>query len=204
LIESICEKVKNYYNHINNFLGVCMTDKVEERKEKIKPIKLFSINATVFDDGYLSGYGAEYRNMGRLKNQKMIVPDKDEFKSCIRSLIPSALPVVDTIIDVIYKDNESEDAEGNEKVGKLEIEIYSDGFVSTDFAEITKQTRGAPKVWRMHGSDFIRFVDSRFGNLADKMRPLLNAGSTTTLDTTATVSEVVDEVEEEIEESGIV
>jgi hypothetical protein len=170
-------------------------DAVEERQEKIKPTKLFSIVAFVFDDGVISGYGTEFRNMGRLKNQKLIFPAKEELISSIRSIVPSTYPVVESLIDGIYADIGIEDNEGNEKFGKVTVDIYSDGFVDCDFSEIVKGPRGAPKAWRLPANDFISAISNRVGRLSEKFQPLLNAGCTGVLETTAEVH-----VEQEVEE----
>jgi len=162
-------------------------DKVEERKEKVKPQKLFTVNLVIFDDGIVSGFGIEYRNMGRLKNQKLIVPGKEEFESLVRSLVPTALPIIQPVVDVIYKDLEVEDVEGSEKFGKVTIDIYSDSFIDCDFAEIQKGPRGAPKAWRLPAHDFINAIDNRLGHLSKSFKSLLKAGNANILETTAKV-----------------
>ncbi len=182
-----------------------MSDAVEERKEKVKPTKLFTITAFVFDDGLISGYAMEYRNMGRLKNQKLIFPAKEEAISSIRSIIPSAYPIVEKLIDTIYADIGVEDSEGSEKFGKTTVDIYSDGFVDCDFAEILKGSRGAPKAWRLPAHDFVRSIENRLGRLGETFKPLLNAGNAGIIETTATsmLSDELDKIDEELEENDI-
>jgi hypothetical protein len=179
-----------------------MSDKVEERKEKVKPTKLFTITTFVYDDGVLSGYGTEYRNMGRLKNQKLIFPGKEELVSSIRSMIPSAFPTVEPLIDAIYADVGIEDSEGSEKFGKATIDIYSDGFIDCDFSEIIKGSRGAPKAWRLPARDFVSAIANRLGRLGDTFKPLLNAGNAGVIEASgkAILDDEMDQIDEELEQ----
>lgn len=151
------------------------SDKLEERKEKIKPKKLFSVVVNIYDDGVLSGYGVEYRNVGRLKNQKLIFPAKDEFLSTVRSILPSAVKTIEPVLQAVYGDIDCEDTDGCEKVAKTVVDIYSDGFIDCDFSEIIKGSRGAPKNWRLSPHEFLRTVEGRLGKLGESFRPLLNA-----------------------------
>lgn len=155
-----------------------MGDPVEKRREKDeKPRKLFSFKAFVFDDGNLAGYGWEYRDMGRMKNQKMSFPAKEEFIAEIRSQIPSALPVVQDVIEAVYNDNGVTDTIETEKIGQVSFDIYSDGMIDTDFAEVMKGSRGAPKAWRRTPNEFIQSLGYSVGALGDTFKPLLGAGN---------------------------
>jgi len=151
-------------------------DKVEDRKEKIKPKKIFSVVGIIFDDGTTSGYGVEYRDMGRLKNQKLIVPAHDDFLSCVRSIIPSSIPIIEDVVELFYGDNEDNDT-GHEKTASVTIDIYNDGFVTTDFGEYIKGARGPAKCWRLTPPEFMSMVSNRLGRLADTFKPLLKASS---------------------------
>jgi hypothetical protein len=148
-----------------------MSDQVEERKEA-KPIKVFTINAIVFDDGVVSGTCVEYRTLGRLKNQKCIVPDGDDFIACVRSIVPSVVDAVEPVVKQIFKDLEVEDTEECEKIGKVVIDIYNDGFIDCDFGEIVKGPRGAPKTWRLSARDFFDAIETQVGNLTPPFKML--------------------------------
>ena len=151
-------------------------DKVEERKEKLKPAKLFSFTCIIYDDGTMAGYGLEYRNMGRLKNRKLIIPAKEDFISSVRSIVPSAIPVIESLVDQVYEDLGDEDS-GPEKFASVNIDIYNDSFVAVDFSEYMENTgRGPAKAWRQLPNDFMRTIQNRFGNLVNPLKPLLNAG----------------------------
>ena len=171
-------------------------DKVEDRKEKIKPQKLFTMVINIWDDGVLSGYGLEYRNMGRLKKQKMIIPGKEDFLSSVRSIVPSAIPAIETITDVLYGDLDVEDAEGSEKTSKITIDIYNDGFVDSDFSELNKGPRGAPRAWRMSPHEFVRSVDGRHPNLSKIFSELISNANTAPLQNQEAYTDDVDEDEE--------
>jgi len=153
-----------------------MSNNIEKRKEKVKPTKLFSIIAVIYDDGTTAGYGVEYKDMGRLKNQKLIFPCRDECLSSIRSIIPSAIPPIEELVNLIYDDLKYTDS-GNEKTASINIDIYSDGFITTDFGEYIKGARGPAKCWRLTPVDFIGTVKARLGNLSDYFKPLLNVSS---------------------------
>jgi hypothetical protein len=150
-----------------------MGDPVEERKEA-KPIKLFTINAFVYDDGVISGTLIEYRTLGRLKNQKCIVPDGDDFISCVRSIVPSAVYAIEPLVKQINDDLEHEDTQECEKIGKVVVDVYNDGFVDTDFGEIVKGPRGAPKTWRLQPNDFFNAIEVQVGQLTSPFQTLLD------------------------------
>jgi len=152
-----------------------MANPIEKRKEKIKPKKLFSIIIHIWSDGVLSGGGIEYRNLGRLKNQKMIVPDKDDFLACVRSILPSTVATIEPVLEAVYGDVDCEDMDGCEKIAKVTVDIYSDGYIDSDFSEIIKGNRGAPKNWRLAPNEFVRTVEGRLGKLSESFRPLISA-----------------------------
>lgn len=142
-------------------------DKVEERKDKIKPTKLYSIVATVWNDGILSGSLISYETFGRSKGQKVLYTGDDagvDFLSAIRSVVPSAVPTVEGIVTQIEKDAEHEDATDCEKVGKVNISIFSDGFIDVDMSELVTGPRGAPKAWRLQPKEFIDAMGALVGN----------------------------------------
>lgn len=151
---------------------------IEKRKKKLKPRKLFTVVANVYDDGILAGYGIEYRNMGRLKNQKMVVPGKEDFITCVRSIVPSAIPTIEKVVNAVYEDADVEESEGSEKIAKVTIDIYSDSFIDSDFSELNKGPRGAPRAWRLSPNEFINNIKNRLGDLSENFRPLLTSGST--------------------------
>ena len=168
-----------------------MGNPIEERKEKIKPKKLYSVIGIIFDDGTTSGYGVEYTDMGRLKNQKMISPTKEDFIASVRTVVPSAIPAIEKLLDLVYGDL-SDNESGHEKTASVTVDIYSDGFVSTDFGEFVKGARGPAKCWRLTPHDFIGSVNARLGRLSESFKPLLTTGSASDVMTTAT-SEIIDE-----------
>ena len=153
-----------------------MSDAIEKRRDRDeKPKKLFSVVVNIYDDGVLSGCGIEYRNLGRMKMQKLVIPDGQDFLSSVRSIIPSAIDKIETLVNAVYKDHDIEDAEESEKIGKVTVDIYSDGYVDGDFCELVKGSRGAPKSWRLPPQDFVSMVESRAGSLGETFKPLLNA-----------------------------
>ena len=166
-------------------------DAVQKRKDADqKPKKLFSFVGYIWDDGNMSGYGWEYRDMGRMKNQKMSFPDKDEFLSSIRSIVPSAMPIVEDVVNAVYGDNTVTDTIETEKCGKVTFDIYSDGFIDCDFAEILKGARGAPKAWRASPRDFISAMEHQIGSgNSETFKALLGAGTTGEIVIEAEVSE---------------
>lgn len=142
-------------------------DKVELRKEKIKPTKLFSIVAAIWDDGILSGSLISYETFGRSKGQKVLYTGQDagvDFLSVVRGIVPSAVPTIEGLVMQMEKDAEIEDAEECEKVGKVSISIFSDGFVDVDMSEMVSGARGAPKAWRLQPKDFISAMGSLIGS----------------------------------------
>lgn len=142
-------------------------DKVEERKEKIKPTKLYSIVANIWSDGIISGSLISYETFGRSKGQKVLYTGQDagvDFLSAIRSIVPSAVPTVEGIVNQIEKDAEHEDATDCQKVGKVSIDIFSDSYVSIDCSEIIQGDRGAPKAWRLQPKEFINAMGSLVGS----------------------------------------
>jgi hypothetical protein len=147
-------------------------DKVEDRKEKVKPTKLFSITAFVYDDGVISGTCTEIRDLGRMKAQKLIVPDPDEFIASVRSIVPSAAGSIQELVEFIFNDIGCTDLDGSEKIAKTTVDIYSDGYIDCDFAEIIKGTRGAPKAWRLTPNDFFKSIEASVGNLTKPFKLL--------------------------------
>jgi hypothetical protein len=172
---------------------------VQQRKEA-KPKKLFTINATIFDDGIISGLCIEYRDLGRLKNQKCIVPGFDDFISSVRSLIPSSLPLVEPLAQQIFDDVEVQDTEHCEKIGRVVIDIYNDGYVDSDFGEIMQGQRGAPKTWRLEPRDFVDMVEARVGQLKAPFQPLLESGPYTKPVNLTTDPDEGEDVEEELQD----
>lgn len=172
-----------------------MNDPVEERKEA-KPLKVFTINAIIWDDGVVSATMIEYRTLGRLKNQKCIVPDGDDFISCVRSLVPSAVDSIQPLVKQISKDLEIEDAEECEKIGKVVVDIYNDGFIDCDFGEIVKGPRGAPKTWRLSPNDFFSAIEVQVGNLTPPFRTLDSTRNKITLNADENVQEYGEPEEE--------
>jgi len=169
-----------------------MGNPIEKRKEKIKPKKLYSVVGIIFDDGTTSGYGVEYRDMGRLKNQKMLVPSKEDFIASVRTIVPSAIPVIERLLDLIYGDVDDNEG-GHEKTASVTVDIYSDGFITTDFGEFVKGVRGPAKCWRLTPHDFVSSINARLGRLSDSFKPLLTTGSASDITTTATTTDVDDE-----------
>ena len=166
-------------------------DKTEERKEKVKPLKLFSITAFVFDDGVISGTCTEIRDLGRMKAQKVIVPDSHEFMTCVRSVIPSAVPAIEELVEFIFNDIGCTDIDGSEKIAKVTVDIYSDGFIDCDFAEIVKGSRGAPKAWRLMPNDFFRAIENSVGNLTKPFKQLsCSSGNVTSTLNTTTLDDI--------------
>jgi hypothetical protein len=177
-------------------------DPVQDRKEA-KPKKVFTINAVIFDDGIMGGTCIEYRDLGRLKNQKCIVPGYDDFLACVRSIVPSSIDAIEPLTQQIFDDVEVTDAEDCEKIGRIVVDIYNDGFIDCDFGEVVKGTRGAPKTWRQEPRDFFDMVESRVGQLTTPLKPLIDNRGSVTLDTSATTNALVDEatdLEEELQE----
>ena len=170
-----------------------MKDKVEERKEKDqKPKKLFSFVAQIFDCGTISGYGWEYRDIGKIRNQKMAFPTKEEFIAEIRSQMPSALPVVEDVLNAVYDANEKVDTEKSQKIATIGFDIYSSGFVDKDCCIIERPVGpGAPKAWRKEPRTFISDLKYLVGDLSDTFEPLLE-GNQTSLDTSTVVDELTD------------
>jgi len=152
------------------------TNAIQERKEKIKPKKLFSINAVIYDDGVISGTCMEFRDLGRCKNQKLIIPAEDDFLASVRSILPSVMDSIEPLVHFIFADIEAKDLEGTEKFARVGVDIYSDGFVDCDFGEIIKGTRGAPKTWRMAPHEFFRTVDAKVGKLSPPLKSLMLKG----------------------------
>lgn len=176
-------------------------DKTEERKEA-KPKKVFTISTIVFDDGVLSGTCVEYRDLGRLKNQKCIVPDGDDFITCVRSIVPSAVFPIQVLVDTIFEDLEYTDTADCEKIGKVVVDIYNDGFIDCDFGEIVKGSRGAPKTWRLNSKDFFDAIDCRVGKLSSCFQSLLKSNSPVL--TEEETSEMLDQVMEDEGEEEVV
>lgn len=171
-----------------------MKDKVEEREEKLKPVKLFSIVCTVFDDGILAGQLISLESYGRLKNQKVLYTGADagkDFISTVRGVIPSAVDKIEPLVLQIEKDSEVEDCTDTEKIAKVTIDIFSDSVITCDFCDLVKGDRGAPKAWRKEPRTFISDLKYQVGSLGEVFKPLLEA-NTTSLDTTSTVDELTD------------
>lgn len=141
-------------------------DKVEERKDTIKPTKLFSVIANIWNDGVVSGQLIEIAQWGRSKGQKVLYTGEDagkDFLSVVRGVIPSAIPTIEGLVMQLEKDAEHEDTAECEKVGKVTLSIFSDGFVDVDMSEMVSGARGAPKAWRLHPKDFISAMGSLVG-----------------------------------------
>lgn len=168
-------------------------DKTEDRKEKVKPTKLFSITAFVYDDGVIAGTCTEIRDLGRMKAQKVIIPDSNDFITSVRSILPSIVPTIQELVEYIFNDIGCTDIDGSEKIAKTTVDIYSDGFIDCDFAEIIKGTRGAPKAWRLTPNDFFRAIENSVGNLTKPFKQL----STPTSNITVSIDDVHDNVEED-------
>jgi hypothetical protein len=169
-----------------------MKDKVEERKEKLKPTKLFSVVCVVYDDSVLAGQLISLENCGRLKNQKIMYTGADagkDFLSNVRSVIPSSIPYIQDLVMRIEKDSDIQDCIDTEKIAKVTVDIFSDSIVTCDFCELIKKDRGAPKAWRKEPKTFIADLKLQVGNLVEVFKPLLEA-NTTSLDTTSTVDEL--------------
>lgn len=147
-------------------------DKVQKRKDKLKPKKLFSINSVVYDDGIICGVCIEYRDLGRLKNQKVVVPSEDDFISSVRSILPSSLGYIRKLVNMIFTDVDNHDVDGASKIARVTVDIYSDGFVDADFGEIVQGQRGAPKTWRLAPNEFYQYIESRVGKLSPPFRAL--------------------------------
>lgn len=176
-------------------------DNVEKREENLKPVKLFSLTVFIYDDGVLSGYGVEYRNMGRLKNQKLIVPGKEEFLSCVRSIVPTAIPTIESVVELLYGDLGVEDSEGSEKMARIVIDIYNDGFIDGDFSEFVKGNRGAPKAWRLSPQEFNTVLNARVGNLSTQFKGLIGGmGTPGTVITATSIDDELTDITEEEEE----
>jgi hypothetical protein len=179
-------------------------DPVQDRKEA-KPVKVFTINAIVFDDGIMGGTCIEYRDLGRLKAQKCIVPGYDDFIASVRSIVPSTVPAIEPLAQQIFDDVEVTDTEHCEKIGRIVVDIYNDGFIDTDFGEVVKGTRGAPKTWRQEPRDFFDMVESRVGQLTTPLTPLIENRGSTLVDTSATSEALIDEatdLEDELQEDA--
>lgn len=153
------------------------TNAIQQRKEKIKPKKLFSINAVIYDDGVVSGTCIEYRDLGRCKNQKLIVPSGDDFLASVRSLLPGATQSIEPLVNLIFGDIEAKDTEGCEKIARICVDLYSDNVVDCDFGEIIKGSRGAPKTWRLAPNDFFRAIDAKVGKLSTQLKSLMLKGT---------------------------
>lgn len=142
-------------------------DAIEKRKENLKPTKLFSINAIIFDDGIIAGQLIEHVQWGRMKNQKVLYtggPDAgSDFIAVVRGLVPSAIPSIEGLVNQIAQDSGTEDTMEAEQIGKVNVEIYSDSFVSTDFSELVKGDRGPAKAWRLHPREFTDAMGSLIG-----------------------------------------
>jgi hypothetical protein len=154
--------------------------KSEERKQKLKPKKLFTISTLVYDDGVVSGMCIEYKDIGRLKNQKVIVMDEVEFIGSVRSILPSSIPAIEKVVQLIFTDINNHSADGCEKFAKVTVDLYSDGFIDGDFSEIQKGKRGAPKAWRLNPADFFRTIEARVGNLSSPFKALTTGNAVKT------------------------
>lgn len=172
-------------------------DKTEERKEKVKPTKLFSITAFVYDDGVIAGTCTEIRDLGRMKAQKLIVPDSKDFIDSIRSVIPSAVPAITELVEFIFNDIGCTDLDGSEKIAKTTVDIYSDGYIDCDFAEIVKGTRGAPKAWRLTPKDFFKSIENSVGNLTKPFKLLSSNSNITSTTINSTTLDDIYEHEDE-------
>jgi hypothetical protein len=174
---------------------------VQQRKEA-KPKKVFTINAIVYDDGIVSGTCIEYRDLGRLKNQKCIVPDHEEFMSCVRSLVPSSVDTIERLSQQIFDDIDVHDTELCEKIGRVVVDIYNDGYIDCDFGEVIQGQRGAPKTWRLTPNSFFDAVESRVGQLTSPFKALIeNAGNASTIVNLNTHVDEGEDVEEELQEN---
>jgi hypothetical protein len=170
-------------------------DPVQDRKEA-KPKKVFTINAIVFDDGIMSGTCIEYRDLGRLKNQKCIVPGLDDFIASVRSIVPSVVPVIEPLAQQIFIDVEVTDTEDCEKIGRVVVDVYNDGFIDCDFGEIVKGARGAPKTWRQEPRDFFDMVETRVGELTGPFTPLIENRGSSMVNTSSTTTALIDDAME--------
>jgi hypothetical protein len=146
-------------------------DPSEERKKKSKPHVVFNITADVWDDGVISGIMTEKRKMGR-KMTKYIYDSASDFIAAARCLSQSQTNTFEDLAHSIEKGWETEDKDGSEVIGKVTVDIYSDGYVTSDTAELVSGTRGPKKSWRLIPKDFVDSMESFIGSGADSIKKL--------------------------------
>jgi hypothetical protein len=143
--------------------------------EKVKkPVKTHSVLVDVWDDGTLSPLFVEFANIGRRKNQKIIHQSAESFLKSIKAELPQAHDELEQFVETIEPEMGIEDAEECNKIGLMELTVWSDGGIEKEFQEIVRGTgRGAPKKWRQEFPDFQHAMGQQIGTAVTDVTKLL-------------------------------
>jgi hypothetical protein len=139
-----------------------LVDPTEERKKKIKPHVAFNITADVWDDGVLSGSLVENRQLGR-KKVKYVYDSASDFIAASRTIAQGKSDQYKDLANTIEKDWETEDKTDCEVVGKVTVDIYSDGVIVSDTSEMVSGARGPKKAWRVSPTEFVNSMEALVG-----------------------------------------
>jgi hypothetical protein len=151
-------------------------DKVQERKDKDqKPKVLYTIQAKIWEDGIWSGKLISGELYGR-ERVKAIYTSGDDFLAAVRSVVPSAIDKIEGLVKAIDRDAGTTEKMENSVVGQVKVDIFSNGVIDVDFAEMVQGPIGRPKAWRMTPDQFLPSMRSVTGSAVEPLKSLPSGG----------------------------